>query len=28
VHAPEGSTVKLTARHERAGIVTTEVKLR
>jgi murein tripeptide amidase MpaA len=28
VHAPEGGTVKLTARHERAGIVTTEVKLR
>ena len=27
VHAPEGGTVKLTARHERAGIVTTEVKL-
>jgi murein tripeptide amidase MpaA len=27
VHAPEGGTLKLTARHERAGTVTTEVVL-
>jgi hypothetical protein len=27
VHAPDGGTVKLTARHDRAGVVTTELKL-
>jgi hypothetical protein len=27
VHAPEGGTVKLTARHERAGLITTRVTL-
>jgi hypothetical protein len=27
VHAPEGGTVKLTARHERAGTLVTEVEL-
>jgi hypothetical protein len=27
VHAPQGGTVKLTARHERAGTLTVEVKL-
>jgi hypothetical protein len=27
VHAPGGGTVKVTARHERAGVVTMEVKL-
>jgi hypothetical protein len=27
VHAPQGGTVKLTARHERAGTLTTEVEL-
>ncbi|MFC2029403.1 M14 family metallopeptidase [Chloroflexota bacterium] len=28
VHAPEGGTVKVTARHERAGVVTAEVVLK
>ena len=27
VHAPKGGTVKLTARHDRAGVVRTKVKL-
>jgi hypothetical protein len=27
IHAPDGGTVKLTAKHDRAGTVTTEVEL-
>ena len=28
IHAPEGGTVKLLARHERAGVVRTEIELK